>query len=148
LNITTEDVRVQELLTSLLTYKNIKLTHMGHSQYKCGDKFFVIFHQPLTIEYSFASDAKGNPHIMNGVLEKIRKGDILLSPYTLWKIQLVGTFTRLRNSDVARLYGKVALSLGGRGQYIKLSNAICKQKSLESFYELDKLTTANSQKNY
>jgi hypothetical protein len=146
LNITTEDAKDQLFLDSKLRNLDIKLTHMGHSQYRCGEKYFMISHQSQTIEYSFENGANGEPLRKNNVFEKIRKGDILLSPYTFWKFQVVNKYrSNLNFFEPAQLYGKTKLSLVGQAKYVKLSNSICKHESLESFYELDKITTSNSQ---
>jgi hypothetical protein len=144
LEFTTKDANDQQLLDSVLKNMNIKLTHMGHSQYKCGEKFFMISHQQQIIEFSFEKGANGEPLRSNNVFKKIRSGDILLSPYTLWKVHLVDKYKR--NLDFSRLFGTTKLSLTGQAQFIKLSNSICKQKSLESFYKLDEIATINSQR--
>jgi hypothetical protein len=140
LQFTAENSYDQNLLDSLLKTTHIKLTHMGHSQYRCDEKFFMVPHQPQTIDYSYANDANGAPLRTNNVFKKIKSGDILLSPYTLWKFQVVNRYGN--TVHFYRFYGKTKLSLTGQAQFVKLGNPICRQKSLESIYLLDDTTTA------
>lgn len=66
-------------------------------------------------------------------LKKLREGNIILSPYTLWSIQLENK--RDGFSKLARFKGLVDIKLTGSGQYVKQNIPIC-SSDLDKFYEL------------
>jgi hypothetical protein len=140
----------QRKLDAVLENFKIILTHMGNSRYRCNDNIFIISDKPQQIEYSFSKDRWGKPKHYNIVFDKIRRGDLLLSPYALWKFQIVKLYQQSNFSRLSKFYGDVKLELTGRGQYIKENSTIC-YKDLRKFYQFDEVTSKtnlNEKMNY
>lgn len=115
-------------LKQLREFFHVSLTHMGESNYRCDQQFYTISSRPRTIYYSF-SQKNQEPVIRNVVYDKLRAGVKLLSPYTLWGIQLSkGPFDELKPfADF------VDIELHGYGQYVAENAAIC-NTDLDKYY--------------
>lgn len=119
-------------LTDALQSFHVSLTHMGQSNYRCDNDVYTIASRPLKIEFSFAGK-KDAPTDQNSAYEKLKNGIKLLSPYTLWAVQLSrGNFEQLKP-----FAGAVNIELHGYGQYVVENEAICKT-NLEKYYSLRK----------
>lgn len=110
----------------------ITLTHSGVSFYQCDNKFYKITHDVLDINYSYLKKANGDPEVPNGVYEKLERGNMAVSPYTLWGLQIEGG----KNVDLSAFKGLIDLELYGFGQYVRPNNEAC-HTNLEQFYEFD-----------
>lgn len=122
-NQTTTD-RLNEILKSFY----ISMTHMGESNYRCNNEFYTIRGRPLTIEFSFEERRK-TPTVRNIAYDKLNAGYPLLSPYTVWAVQLShGQFDQL-----TEFADNLSISLHGYGQYLKENAKIC-NSNLEKYY--------------
>lgn len=123
----TIDERLNEILQSF----HVSLTHMGESNYRCNNQFFTIHSRPLSLEFSFES-GRQTPAVRNVAYDKLSVCNPILSPYTLWAMQLShGQFdrlTELRDSDVD-------IELYGHGQYVKQDANVC-NSNLGKYYSL------------
>lgn len=123
-NQTANDKRLSEILQSF----HVSLTHMGESHYRCDKHFYAIHSRPLTIEYSVAT-RQGIPTTRNAAYDKLNANNPILSPYTLWALQLEkGPFDRLKE-----FASTVDVEFHGLGQYIKEPADIC-NTDLEKYY--------------
>lgn len=116
--------RLNEILQSF----HLSLTHMGESNYRCDNQFYTIHSRPLIIDSSFG-ERKDAPTVRNFAYDKLNAGIPLLSPYTLWAVQLShGQFDSLRG-----FADSVDIELNGYGQYVSENAKICKT-NLVSYY--------------
>lgn len=125
-----ENVQLQDDLKKF----GLILTHMGESYYKCDNNFYIISTESLPIEFSIARGVSSSR-----AYEKLKSGNIMLSPYTSWKIQLIpGLQADPKKLEMYK--GKIDLELVGSGQYVKNNVNVCNAHSLQRFYKLDKTT--------
>lgn len=111
---------ISEELNRILQSFHVSLTHMGESDYRCNDQFYTINSRPQTIKYSFGKRNQ-EPVDRSVVYDKLRSGVKLLSPYTLWAIQLSrGPFEELKP-----FVDSVDIELHGKGQYVNEGAGIC-----------------------
>lgn len=87
LQLVSNDQAKDKLLQQSLQSAMVSLTHMGESKYRCKQKFYTLSTQPQSISYSFLKENE-EPVIKNHMYEKLRTGERLLSPFTLWAMQL------------------------------------------------------------
>lgn len=130
-------------IDKLLQNFDIKITHMGSSYYRCGSSFYMINSQSIDILYSIKKD-NGEPLRVNDVYTKLKLGDILLSPYSMWAIQLEsksddkGAFLKL-----SALADQIDLVLVGRGQYVRKDVPVC-YGTLDDYYAEEKSTSVSA----
>ncbi|CAG8783250.1 1655_t:CDS:1, partial [Racocetra fulgida] len=120
------DEAMQNEIDSMIKGFDVTMTHLGNSYYRYGDEFHVIrSDQQVTICYSFKSN-NGGPVRKNTAFTKINQGNIMLSPYTMWKIKLKPIekvdFSKLRTYE-----DKVNLELVGHGMYVDSDNIVKKK---------------------
>ncbi|XP_037039435.1 uncharacterized protein LOC119076658 [Bradysia coprophila] len=122
--------RLQEILQSF----HVSLTHMGNSNYRCKDTFYTIPSRPWTIKYSIG-ERNQRPADRNLVHGKLASGPSLLSPYTLWSVQLLyGPFSQLQ-----QFVDFIDIELYGNGLYVMEEAPIC-ETNLEKYYSvMDKI---------
>lgn len=120
----------QKDLDAILEYLIVRMTHQGQSFFRVGDKVYGIAHPPQEITYSFAKDSKGEPTFKNKVYQKLAAGDLMLSPFTIWKIQLevssegkYGENPDTIKAKLAPFVGEVDFLLVGSGSYVERSAA-------------------------
>lgn len=119
---------INEQLEKALQSFHVSLTHMGESNYRCNDQFYTISSRPQKISYSFAMKNQV-PAVRNVVYDKLSGGVKLLSPYTLWAIELWhGQFDELKP-----FVNFVDIELHGHGQYVDEGARIC-DTDLDEFY--------------
>lgn len=132
INFKTTDTALNVQLQEDLKKFGLIMTHMGDSYYKCDSNFYIISTTSLPIEFSIVKGSSSST-----AYEKLKSGNILLSPYASWKIKLnAGLQANLTKLEVYK--GKVDLELVGTGQYVKNNVDVCNVHSLERFYKLDK----------
>ncbi|CAG8608271.1 6021_t:CDS:1, partial [Dentiscutata heterogama] len=114
------DKAMQNEIDSELKNFDVTMIHLGNSYYRYGDKFYVIrSDQAIEVYYSFKKDKEG-PVRKNTIYKKINMGDIMLSPYTMWKIKL-----KSNSVDFSKLKAykdNVDLELIGHGTYVHSDN--------------------------
>lgn len=125
------DSQLQDELKSVLNRFHIIMTHMGNSYYRCNHKFYVVNSASQTISYSY--EKTGNePTTKNAVYEKLKNGNIVLSPYSMWSIQLMKGDIKL----LEKYRNLIDIELSGFGQYVNHNATIC-NTNLEKYYRLD-----------
>ncbi|KAG4066107.1 hypothetical protein HA402_010309 [Bradysia odoriphaga] len=122
--------KLHEILQSF----HVSLTHMGNSNYRCKNTFYTIPSRPWTIKYSIG-ERNQRPADRNLVHGKLASGPSLLSPYTLWSVQLLyGPFSQLQ-----QFVDFVDIELYGNGLYVLEEAPIC-ETNLEKYYSvMDKI---------
>lgn len=119
---------INDQLQNVLQSFHVSLTHSGESHYRCNNQFYTISSRAQTITYSFG-EKKQMPIVRNVVYDKLRSGVKLLSPYTLWTVQLShGRFGKLKP-----FVDSVDIGLHGQGQFVNEGAAIC-NTDLQKFY--------------
>lgn len=123
------DLAIENRIRKILKHAEITLTHMGISYYRCGNDIYQIIHSNQTIRYTYNNG--NDPTEKNSVYSKIHDGNIMLSPYTMWHIQLEGIdFTQINEFK-----NLIDIELYGHGTYIHRSTNICTNE-LRKFYKL------------
>lgn len=126
-----KDADLQGNLTGVLDHFWVHMTHMGNSYYRCNNQFFISSNPMQKIKYSY-ENTKGEPSGTNAVYEKLRNGDIVLSPYTMWEVHLEkGKFDTLKAYE-----DLVDIELYGYGQFVKEGADIC-NNNLAKYYTVD-----------
>ena len=78
----------QEKFDEQLEHYRIIMTHSGSSYYRCKTDFYRITTGLVEFSFSFETDTQGNRVHMSESYRKLKDGDILLSPYTMWTLRL------------------------------------------------------------
>ena len=112
-----DDKTIENEIKDHLKNYEVELTHHGNSHYKFNHKFFVIPGDSQTISYSFERADDGSPLSKNMVYNKINNGDIMLSPYTMWSIQLID-INNVGFSNLQEYKDYVNLELVGKGMFV------------------------------
>lgn len=115
-----EDRQLQRELDEALLGFKIELHHSGNSYYRYGENVYQISNEgSFNISYSFAQNRENVPMERDRVYDKMKTGDLMLSPYTHWAIRLApvrgngNLFERFQE----RL-AEIELHLEGHGQYV------------------------------
>ncbi|XP_059474434.1 uncharacterized protein LOC132196061 [Neocloeon triangulifer] len=137
LNLTSSDPQVARKVHELLTHFQIEMVHTGESHYKCGGTYYVIGGDVLNFKISFEKNEQGGSVSRNTVFDKMSYGDVPLSPYTVWKFQLL----HRSNSDKRNLLNEleqnadsVDLELAGAGFFVEDGAPIC-DSDLGQYYQ-------------
>ncbi|KAF0390365.1 Macrophage receptor MARCO [Gigaspora margarita] len=127
---------IQKQIDCELEHFNVKMVHSGNSYYRYCDKFYLIRSdkQGIDLTHSFKME-NGKPVSSSKVYDKIIEGNLMLSPYTVWKIQLIelndkASFYKLKNYE-----NKVDLELVGYGEYINQDAGNDSKEEVEKWYE-------------
>lgn len=125
-------------LNEILNYFEVHfIVHSGVSDFRCNNYFYKITSQPALIMFSLAKNEHQIPLFRNGVYSKLKENRPMLSPYTLWEIQLEVMNPhihgkRFRNLD--SFVDQVDMELHGTGEYISENASICNNSNLAKFY--------------
>lgn len=145
LYIRTDDPARQVALDQLLTYIDVNMTHMGNSYYRCDANYYQIPNEPISIYYSNVKDNQGVPLRKSNEYTKLLKGEYMLSPYTMWSMQLVdfgtNTFDKLQEFT-----DRIDLELVGDGQYVVGGISVC-NGTLDQYYRVDRTITSTIEHN-
>ncbi|KAJ6649901.1 hypothetical protein Bhyg_05142 [Pseudolycoriella hygida] len=95
----------------------VNLVHTGTNYYDFRENYYVIYGDPLTLSYSVRKNADGKHDIKSTSRDKVMKGDLLLSPYTLWTVRLSAD-RRKAFDDIREFVDDISLELTGMGKYI------------------------------
>lgn len=147
INFKLKDPSDQLLLNEELEHFSVSLTHGGLNYFKFRDEYFVITSSSgnsrnHTIMYHFERDQRTGGRLGTNLLyEKFKKGDFLLSPYTLWTVQISKAFPSQRVTfEKLRKFGEkgVDVELVGTGIYIdERREASLGDLEVERYYEKD-----------
>ncbi|KAF0529167.1 Macrophage receptor MARCO [Gigaspora margarita] len=120
----TDPILQTELEKKLASFEVI-LTHLGNSYYRWNNQHIVIVGRERVISYHYEKRENGEPVSSNLVYQKIAKGDLMLSPYTMWNIHLKAINGKGSNYGTLQNYkGKVDLELVGHGKWIDESKPL------------------------
>lgn len=68
--------------------------------------------------YHFERDTNGRPFENNDVYDKLKNGNLMLSPYAMWEIQLSNLTSDTTFNDLIEFRDSVDLELVGYGSFI------------------------------
>lgn len=135
INFKTKNESMQQEINQILKGFKISAIHMGNSYYRSQNKIFTIISPSQKLFYSFEKDANGEPLDKNDVYIKIKNGDLMLSPYTLWKFRLVKS-SKIPFSDLTGYKNQTNLELVGLGSYVE-SQMDVSGLEIDKYYEVD-----------
>ena len=131
----TSNQTLQPELNRILNGFKMSATHMGNSHYRFNENFFTLTSSSIEIVYSLEKHTNGDPIHKNEVYSKLRAGDIILSPYAVWKLKLTHISGNTSFDVLSKIFrDKVNLELVGLGKYIEPNKIKVKA---ENFYKLD-----------
>lgn len=135
----TAEKRINEFLKAF----QISLTHMGDSYYQYDKKFYLITTDVQNVRYAF-ENIKGSEEPLSRSLafEKIKAGDLLLSPFATWTIQLIPHKINKNNVTHANLRefeNDVDLELQGAGYYVDDLKGQCAELMVDKYYQSTEL---------
>lgn len=115
----------------------VKLIHNGISYYKFLDNVYQFTsNKPIEIEYSFRN-VGNKPGWRNNTWDKMDNGEIVLSPYTSWVIQLAKLPTAREQKDLLTQFqksiGDLKVSLVGSGSCVD-SKEMVKFPQMQRYY--------------
>ncbi|GBN84786.1 hypothetical protein AVEN_6331-1 [Araneus ventricosus] len=111
----------QPLLYETLKAFDIRATHLGNSYYRYANKISLITSDSVTISYSYEKNDDGIPIRSNGVYSRLKSGDLLLSPYTLWKLRIIKRTSKYSFQDLEKYKNEINVELSGLGSYVDTS---------------------------
>lgn len=106
-----------EIRNKLKEFK-VTATHLGNSYYRYNNDIYVITSDSQHISYSFEKDTNGEPIHKNNVYNKIKSGNVMLSPYAMWEFQLLKSKPETSFSEFKKYEEIVNLELVGYGSYL------------------------------
>lgn len=116
---------------------NVQLIHSGNSYYRCGYRYYVLPVKSQTLQFSIKKNDEGEPVDQNNLYKEILSGYYVLSPYTVWRLQLIDD-GNVGLEVLTPLIGYLNINLVGKGQYLVVNSEACK-KDLSRFYREEKL---------
>lgn len=123
---------IQADIDEILKPAIITLIHLGNSMYRCDNQFYKIQSSALNITFSRQTNANGIPIQRNQAFDKLLGGNNMLSPYTLWRLQL----SNVNFDQLQELAPFVSIELNGRGQYVSDASHVCRT-DLNKYYVID-----------
>ncbi|CAL1290656.1 unnamed protein product [Larinioides sclopetarius] len=108
----------QSLLSNTLKGFDITATHLGNSYYRYNNKISMITSNSVAIYYSYEINGDGIPIRKSPVYDKLKKGDLLLSPYTLWEVRLTNYTDQYSFQDLEKFKNEIDVELSGLGCYV------------------------------
>ncbi|CAG8487595.1 16733_t:CDS:1, partial [Gigaspora rosea] len=129
-----KDKTLQDEIDNELKRFNITMVHSGNSYYRYMDKFYLIINDEQNIGHSFEKTKIGEPVSKNTVYEKLKKGELMFSPYTKWKVKIES----IKDVDFSKLKEfekEVDLELVGHGKYIKAEVSNSLTRKIEEYYQ-------------
>ncbi|GBN84605.1 hypothetical protein AVEN_232252-1 [Araneus ventricosus] len=108
----------QSVLSEILKGFDIRATHLGNSYYRYANKTFLITSDSVTISYSYERNDDGMPIRSNNVYNKLKSGDLLLSPYTLWEVRMINKTNKYSFQDLESYKNEINVELSGFGSYV------------------------------
>lgn len=132
------DKNIQGNLDRKLEDFDVNLTHLGSSNYRCGDRIYIIKHDKVDFEFSLKI-SNGVPIRRNMVYDKIKNKDFILSPYTLWRIMLNNVSSSFNELKEFREH-EISLELEGSGQYVdeEINKNVCVD-DMKNYYTVNEI---------
>lgn len=113
----------------------IWLTHLGHSYYQCDERAFVITSEAQEINFTLRKNSNGEPFRTNDVYNKLKDGQYMLSPYTMWTAKLLNVSAKASFSRLTQFKDMdIDVELFGNGQYIKENVSDICNSELTNYY--------------
>lgn len=157
LKIRHKDLKKQQELDSCLDNFNVYLTYSTNSYYKFDNKIYIFgsnsqgnnvksndinSHNKLQFMYGFKKDKDGSLITKNQAYKKFEKGELMLSPYSMWQVKLALTNEKGKNffKDLEKYSGFVYLELVGNGSYVDEENMTDEEKDsliLDKYYQAE-----------
>jgi hypothetical protein len=130
LNINSNDEYTRIRLNELLQNFHVEMVRSGDVCLRCGGSTYIVGDAGLNFTVSYEHDDEGHFAMENSMYKKVRKGDVPLSPYGLWKFKLIpNSYTSLRPKYMFAmlwlLSKKADLELIGKGSYVAEGASIC-----------------------
>jgi len=145
-----QDPKKQKELDSCLDNFNVYLTHSTDSHYKFNNKFYKFgsnvdvnnSNEELQLLYGFKKNSNDSPFTKNIAYEKLANGELMLSPYSMWRVKLTLVNPKGKNyfNDLEKYSKFVNLELVGTGSYVDEGNMTNDEKGallVDSYYESD-----------
>ncbi|KAJ9595420.1 hypothetical protein L9F63_013379 [Diploptera punctata] len=127
----------QQDLDKLLRNFEVKMTHLGNSHFHCDGKIYTMTSDSLEIRYSLVEYAPEDPAIVSEVFKKLRKGDMMLSPYAMWKFQLLDSANTGSLGKLLAFVDYIDVLLEGEGQYLNEDCISQCSNNMEVYYIVD-----------
>lgn len=127
---------INDQLKDVLKSFQVRFEHPGQSLFRCNDIFYELISEPMSVTVSFEKDKHFSPMAYSGNYLILRHNDPILSPYTMWKIQLQEMDRPIRNMSDLIQFGEldINIELHGVGTFIEENATICENKKLGNFY--------------
>ncbi|XP_014272666.1 uncharacterized protein [Halyomorpha halys] len=131
------DKNIQGNLDKKLEDFELNLTHLGNSNYRCGDRIYIIKRDKVHFIFSLKM-IDGVPIKKNDVYDKI-KNDFMLSPYTMWSIKLHNISSSFNELKEFRGH-EINLELQGSGQYVdeEINKSVCVD-NMKNYYTVNEI---------
>jgi len=119
--LTARDPEDQPEIDSLLNNLRIKMVHSGISRYLFEDQQYEMIGARQVIQYNFEKNSTGQRKAANNIYNKMRNGDLILSPYTVWTFQLFKAYPKMEFdfSELSEYSRKVDVELVGSGSFVR-----------------------------
>ncbi|GFR21992.1 uncharacterized protein TNCT_343272 [Trichonephila clavata] len=117
-NFKSKNETIQTQIYNTLAGFDIKMTHTGNSYYRYDDKIYLITSTNVTIIRSWERDDDKVPIRKNDVYVKIQHGNLTLSPYAVWKFQLIKATDEIPFQALEVFRDQIDLELIGCGSYV------------------------------
>jgi len=130
--LTARDPEDQPEIDRLLNSLRIKMVHSGISRYLYEDQKYEMIGARQVIQYNFERNQTGHRMAANNIYNKMEKGDLILSPYTVWTFQLFKAHPLMEFGflELSQFSRKVDMNLVGMGSFVrKKSKASIKGRS-------------------
>ncbi|GIY00534.1 uncharacterized protein CEXT_769461 [Caerostris extrusa] len=109
---------VQSEINKALKGFDIRATHTGNSYYRYDSELYIITSEGQSIWYSCEKNIAGEPVRKNAVFDKIKEGDLMLSPYTLWRVKIRNSTQHVSFQQLVLYKDDIDLELSGYGSYV------------------------------
>ncbi|GFU18336.1 uncharacterized protein TNCV_1980241 [Trichonephila clavipes] len=117
-NFKSKNETIQTQIHNTLAGFDIKMIHTGNSYYRYDDKIYLITSTNVTIIHSWERDDDKVPLRKNDVYTKIQHGNLTLSPYAMWKFQLIKATDTIPFHALEVFKDQIDLELIGCGSYV------------------------------
>ncbi|MEW9824903.1 MAG: hypothetical protein AB2992_07200 (plasmid) [Candidatus Symbiodolus clandestinus] len=143
INFYSENSTMTSEVSNKLKGFTVSATHLGNSYYRYNNNIYIITSDSQNIQFSFERDAHGEPVQKNSVYDKIKSGDLMLSPYAMWEIQIINATNKIHFRELTIYKDKVNLELVGHGSYVTRGTNIS-DTDIENYYKAVETISASA----